>query len=165
MGRAFDTDLFSHIFGDAQIALVKSVDHFDWRMGIRFSTYGTTCIIRYIDRLDFMPRGFTNCDDEVWDNRPGGYDHVQAIDEEDLRLFARSLLDSLDDRCGPKSKKVMKSLYVDGKSQKETAERFGLQSREVHNIRTSALQVIRKLNGVRNIGNRKPGRPKSTVGK
>lgn len=131
---------FEDCFSEGLLALIKSVDDFKPALGVPFAAYARIRVKgAMLDLLRGHSRNRRN-DDAADLNRlfaiasTGGDAFSQEMFAEILRASAR--LDG-------KERKVIESLYIEGKTRDETADQIGVSPSRISQLHARALKRIR----------------------
>lgn len=70
---------------------------------------------------------------------------LDLLDPDDITEEMLQSLEAEIERLPPRTKEVLKSVYIDGKSYKDTAQRFGVSIATVKTLLVNALKRLRKF--------------------
>lgn len=167
IGRSLNLT-FLGLIQEGNFGLVKAVENFDWRLGYRFRTYATKCIIgtirnslrweRRITRAAFSLDGDISKvgEDYEFSGRTTIVDHkaVCPSQEADKNFVKTILLEALS-KLSPKERQVITMYFGLGDGivygDQEIAQYLGITRTRVHQIKRNALRALRnhrKLKGL-----------------
>ncbi|CAN5455311.1 hypothetical protein BH11PLA2_BH11PLA2_31970 [soil metagenome] len=139
------------LIGDCHIVLIQAVQVYNPWMGIRFSTYAYTCLIRALSRInqkagnDWLSRSLSF--DALGDGEPGGRFAVEPISSGGFRLdeFLRDDHPLLSEReKGILSRRFSFKDPESNPTLEKVGAEMGLSKERVRQVQTLALDKLRK---------------------
>lgn len=133
------------IISDGNVGLTRAVDYFDYRMGLKFSTYATWAILDTIkkgreQRNKYSERMLTGYDDVL-------YKQVDRCREQPIDFSDRDYLAKLVNKLAPRKQEVIERYFGLRGKPAENLEKIGLRlnlSKErVRQIKEESLDDLR----------------------
>lgn len=149
------SSLADDMIGDCQIVLIQAVAAYNPWMGIRFSTYAFTCLMRALSRLSQKQAGDRLARSMPLESLPDGEPRDEASEESPNSRLNRvdEFLREGNDLLSTREKKVLARRFsLDETSKGGTLEQvgreLGLSKERVRQVQASALGKLRAALGV-----------------
>jgi len=145
------TNSFDELVGEGNVALLRSVEKFNFALGNRFSTYATYAIQRHFFRLSHKARQLRSrfvCDDESFKGRVAAERDADSCSVEQVSvlkdLFGRFLRD-----LEPREREIVVARFgFDGRPPRtfrELGASMGVCKERIRQIQTRAIDKLRDM--------------------
>jgi RNA polymerase sigma factor (sigma-70 family) len=149
------TSLADDMVGDCQIVLIQAVAAYNPWMGIRFSTYAFTCLMRALSRLSQKQAGDRLARSMPLESLPDGEPRDEGTDETPNSRLNRvdEFLRDGNDLLSTREKKVLARRFsldeaTKGGTLEQVGRELGLSKERVRQVQASALGKLRAALGV-----------------
>ncbi len=134
---------FEDLVSESYYLTCRAVDYFDWRRGLKFSTYCTWVIVRTLSRTASIyfqnDARYNGMDDILADSIP-----ARPNDAEDDFAHASEVLADVLRFADPRERKILKLRFLQGMTLEEVGRAMGVTKERVRQLQTRGLQRIRE---------------------
>lgn len=134
---------FEDLVSESYYLTCRAVDYFDWRRGIKFSTYCTWVIVRTLSRT---AANYFECE-----TRYNGMDDVFADtiparpnEAEESFTYATEVIADVLRFADPRERKILDLRFLKGMTLEEVGKVMGITKERVRQLQTRGLQRIRE---------------------